>query len=204
MPTTLGHVIAGYAVAEATSSRERSANSTWSVVLLAVFVANAPDLDFIPGLLVDNIPHYHRTMTHGLPAALVFATGLTVALQSWWQGSRTSLWTLIFVAYFSHIVLDVVTPDPTGGYGVRFLWPFASTWLVYPLPFLEPFNAVRMLDHGPTNDTFWPMLFSGRAIVVFLVDALIALPLILVGKAVGRASLGRYGNRTTTETSSIQ
>ncbi len=203
MPTTIAHAIAGYAASEATSSQAQTPLPWWKVVLLAAIVANLPDLDFIPGLIVDNIPKYHRTMTHGVPAALAVATGVTVALRGWWRGSWTSLWLLVFAAYASHLLLDVVTPDPTGGSGLRPLWPFSNVWLAYPLPFLEPLDGIRMLDHGPTNDTFWDMLLSSRAAAVFLVDALIAVPLVFLGKAI-RWAIETYGKRAVTLSSSIQ
>jgi inner membrane protein len=203
MPTTLAHAVAGYAASEAASTGTRTRNSWWSIALLAAVVANLPDLDFVPGLIVDNIPKYHRTMSHGLPAALLVATIGTAALQRWWKGAWGGLWLLIFVAYSSHLMMDVVIPDPTGGDGLRLFWPISTTWVAHPLPFLQPLDGLRMLDHGPTNETFWSTLFSGRGAAVFLIDALIMLPLIAVGKVIGGLSQRLYGRRTITASSSI-
>lgn len=204
MPTPIGHALGGYAAADAATPDTGSTNSRWMVVLLAVVVAISPDFDFIPGLIVNNIPKYHRTMSHGVPAALVVASVLTLLLRGWWKGSLRHLWVLLFTAYMSHVLLDIVTPDPTGGSGLRPLWPLSSVWFAYPLPFLEPLNELRILDHGGTNDTFWATLLSTRAATVFLVDALMVFPIVLAVRGAKRLARRPYGRRTTTAKSSIQ
>lgn len=204
MPTPIGHALGGYAAAEATRRDGEASNSKWAVILLAVVVAVSPDFDFIPGLISNNIPKYHRTMSHGVPAALLVASVLTLALRGWWKGAVWHLWVLLFTAYMSHVLLDVVTPDPTGGSGLRPLWPLSSVWFAYPLPFLEPLNELRILDHGGTNDTFWATLFSGRAAFVFAIDALLVLPLVLSVKWARALARRPYGRRTTMAKSSIQ
>lgn len=204
MPTPIGHALGGYAAAEAATPETGGRNSKWAIVLLAVVVAISPDFDFIPGLLVNNIPKYHRTMSHGVPAALVVASVLTVLLRGWWKGALWQLWVLLFAAYMSHVVLDIVTPDPTGGSGIRPLWPLSSVWFAYPLPFLEPLNQLRILDHGGTNETFWATLFSTRAAMVFVIDAVMVLPIVLAVRWAKRLTLRPYGRRTTTARSSIQ
>lgn len=185
MPTSIAHAVGGYAASEAASSQTHSGHSPWTLAFAAAVIANIPDLDFVPGLLVDNIPVFHRTMSHGIPAALLVATVGAVLGGRWWKGTWRTLWIFIFVTYTSHLVLDVFVPDPTGGDGIRMFWPITTTWVVYPLPFLEPLNGIRILDHGPTNSTFWGALFSGRAVSVFLIDGVIILPLVALGKGIG-------------------
>ena len=68
--TPIGHMLAGYAAQGiAPGPHLRRA----PMLLLAVTMANAPDLDFVPGLVVGAPALYHQGVTHSL------ALGLTVA-----------------------------------------------------------------------------------------------------------------------------
>src|SRR5262245_2242945 len=77
----------------------------------AVAPANAPDLDFVPGILMGRPGLFHRGVTHTLAAVLV------VTLVAWligrqrplagWTPVRAALW--VGAVYGSHLLLDFFT-----------------------------------------------------------------------------------------------
>ena len=127
MPLPMSHSLAGLAIYAALDrDPSRAFNGKWLVA--AVLVANLPDLDFVPGLLVGDPNRYHQQITH----TLLFATvlGLLAALGACL--TRTARWRSIHPGYLglgvtllctSHIVLDALTKDNEPPVGVPLLWP---------------------------------------------------------------------------------
>jgi membrane-bound metal-dependent hydrolase YbcI (DUF457 family) len=91
MATPLGHALAGYAVYNLAKAPQRS--DGWGLPLLCVFMATAPDLDFLPGLLVGKPALFHQSITHSLGAAMLVSLG---AAGVWSLRSRS------FPAVFSY------------------------------------------------------------------------------------------------------
>src|SRR5213594_3095125 len=90
------------------------------LLLAAVALANGPDLDFLPGLVIGHAGAYHRGMTHTLAAVLL--VGAAVALGAGLTGRRSAVvvraaaWAA--AVYASHLLLDYLTGDsvpPSGG-----------------------------------------------------------------------------------------
>ncbi|MFQ5584839.1 MAG: hypothetical protein ACE5GL_10425 [Calditrichia bacterium] len=70
MPSPIGHSLAGYVIASFKSGS--LFNKNLSTVLLFVFVANVPDLDFIPGLIIGKPNIYHHGVSHSLGVGIFF------------------------------------------------------------------------------------------------------------------------------------
>jgi len=198
MPTTIAHIIGGYAAAEGASGR-RSPRLTWPWVgLFGVIVANLPDVDFLIGLAFGgSAVYFHRGFTHSFVFGALVASVLTFALVRWWPGRKAHLWVLLYAAYSSHLVLDVIFPDPSGGNGATLLWPFTRTWFQFPLPFLEPLGEIRLIPVSGLHTGFFSTVFSTPTALVFLVDALVVLPLIPL--AIWWARARRSGRARTPE-----
>lgn len=131
MATPVGHSLAAYAVYKLFANRTGHGGCRW--VLLSIFVANAPDLDFIPGLFLGQPALYHQGLTHSLGCAV----GVSLLLAAIAYGSGESFrqtFGLCFFAYSSHIVLDVFGPDGRPPYGVPVFWPFSEQSLISPVP----------------------------------------------------------------------
>src|SRR2546428_7618890 len=79
MALALAHTTAGYLGYEAI----RPPGPHRPVLLLAaVALANGPDLDFLPGLVIGHAGAYHRGMTHTLAAVLAAGAGVAPAVGS--------------------------------------------------------------------------------------------------------------------------
>src|SRR5262249_62205716 len=89
MALCLAHATAGYLVYEAL----RPAGPHRPALLAgALLVANAPDLDFLPGLLVGAPAAYHRGLTHTAGALAVVSVAAWIPARllrsraAWWWG----------------------------------------------------------------------------------------------------------------------
>ncbi|HWP64739.1 MAG TPA: metal-dependent hydrolase [Candidatus Limnocylindria bacterium] len=124
MALCLTHAAAGYLVYEAARPAGRHSPA---LLATAVVLANAPDVDFVPGLVTGAPASFHRGVTHTLLAALV--VGLAAAAVAWWrrQSPRGPLWWGAFAAaaYASHLLVDFLAVDAVAPHGARFLWPLS-------------------------------------------------------------------------------
>jgi len=151
MPLPIGHALAGTAFFQARPGlffRKR-----WLDALFFVFLANLPDADFLPGLLQGFPNRYHHGMFHSLGAALAVS-----AVISWiffrkkprpWKASA-----LVFLTFFSHLLLDFYTWDFAAPYGLPLLWPFSRNYFIADHPVF--LNITR----SPLSAGFFPSLFS--------------------------------------------
>lgn len=129
MALCLAHATAGYLAYEALrpTGPHRPA-----LLAGALVMANAPDLDFLPGLLIGEPVAYHRGVTHTLGALVVVAlTAWAVARllrsrRAWWWGLAAG------AAYGSHLLVDCLTVDAIPPYGIQVLWPLTDAWLHAP------------------------------------------------------------------------
>lgn len=131
MATPVGHSLAAYAVYKFYQVRTGRKGGRW--LLLSVAVANAPDLDFLPGLFLGQPALYHQGITHSLGCAV--GVGLLFGAISYVRGeSFGQLFGFCFVAYSSHLILDMFGPDGRPPYGIPLFWPISSVHLISPVP----------------------------------------------------------------------
>lgn len=176
MPTSVAHILGGYAALEAGAAPKPRRGMFF--LFLVLIVANLPDLDFLPGLLLGNEGLFHRGATHSILAAVVVAGALGAALGPRFGGARTVAgWALM--AYGSHLVLDLVVPDPSGrGGGVALLWPILDAEIAAPIPGLAILDPIRWFDGPQMQQGFLRALISFDGLRIFMVDAALVLPLV--------------------------
>lgn len=130
MATPLAHSLAGYGLYA--FAAPASPQSAWKLALLCVAMANAPDLDFVPGILVGTPALFHQGVSHSLGVALVVSFAGAAALRP--PGvSFARTFSLSFVSYLSHLALDVFGPDSRPPYGQPLLWPLTGEHFISPL-----------------------------------------------------------------------
>jgi membrane-bound metal-dependent hydrolase YbcI (DUF457 family) len=129
MALCFAHTAAGYLAYEAV--RPASAHRP-GLLAAAVLLANGPDLDFVPGILLGHPGAFHRGITHTVLAVVVVAAA--VALGARLTGRRgwraAAAWA--GAVYASHLLLDFFTVDAVPPCGARFLWPFSDAYYLSP------------------------------------------------------------------------
>ena len=130
MPTPVAHTLAGYIVSQFTP---KTKHISLSSLVLVLFMANAPDLDFLPGLLVGKPSMYHSGITHSLGFALLFSL-VGATLYSLRSRQFLPVFVMCFFAYLSHLFLDFMNPDGRPPYGVPFFWPLSNQYFISPVP----------------------------------------------------------------------
>lgn len=155
MASPIGHSLAG-AIIYLVSRRDKdnSYKDLWWLIL----AANLADLDLIPSLLMGDHSLFHRTFSHSISAALLFA--MIVYTACWWREHRNPARTafLMFTAYLSQLFLDWLSFDPGPVSGIPLLWPFSDVhYMADPTVFL---NIER-------NDLFSPVVIAQNMSAIF-------------------------------------
>jgi inner membrane protein len=176
LPTSIAHAVTGGAVARAAGGR---AIVGPAAILFVIVIANLPDVDFLVGALVGRPRQWHRGATHTLVAAL--AVGLIVgAVATKVERRFIPLFLLAFALYGSHLLLDTIMPDRRGEAGIPLLWPFYEGTVYAPVPLPASLRRFLDLPIGENTESFVLSLVTSRALVVFVVEGLLFLPLLIV------------------------
>jgi membrane-bound metal-dependent hydrolase YbcI (DUF457 family) len=139
MPSPIGHSLAGYAVGRFIG--KENGRGLFYQVLGTIMMANLPDMDFLPGLLLNRPALFHEGILHSLGFALFFS--LIGAAIAWKLGkSIRQTFILGLVAYSSHLLLDMLQPDGRPPYGIPFLWPINRLYLMSPVALLPGVHHV--------------------------------------------------------------
>ena len=108
-------------------------------LVLALLAANAPDLDYLPGIAMGSLNAAHRWYTHTLGWTLLAALALwmMVRLAPADELERAGLgrpgWRLglgLAVIALSHLAADWVTEDLRPPYGIMALWPINNRFYI--------------------------------------------------------------------------
>ena len=158
-----------------------------------MFAACAPDLDFLPGILIGNPDRFHRGPSHSLLIAML------VGVSTWLLGRFARLpeagriGVAMTLAVSSHAFLDMFTTDPLRFNGVPLLWPITGRHLMLPAPlFLN-------IERDPDAPGFIASLLLRHNVHALLRECLVMGALLAVGRFVaGLSAVTRPdGNRAT-------
>jgi len=141
MPLPLAHSLAGAVVYKGLDADGRFI--AWKRLLLAVVIANLPDLDLIPGILVGEPNRYHHVgFSHSLLFAAVAAVAVglaaTAAGRSWptWcsrMSGAPGTALLVGLLLGSHVLLDTLNLDFRAPAGPPIFWPLSNAGVqIYP------------------------------------------------------------------------
>jgi inner membrane protein len=133
MPSPIGHSIMGYIIYRATV--KPMAEQRWRDLGLYLLVANAPDLDFLPGLLVGDPNRYHHGSSHSLGFAVLVALVCTLWVMLRNRETKWRSFTICFALWSSHIGLDYCSIDTRLPYGVPLFWPLSDAYYIAPFAF---------------------------------------------------------------------
>jgi inner membrane protein len=135
MPSPVGHAIAGLVLVAALAPKARG-RATAAAAVLAVGASLAPDLDFLPGLLLDDPGRFHHGASHSVGAAALGAgVAWAVARAAPGLGLAAGQAALVAAcAVLLHALLDLFALDTSAPYGVRLWWPVSDRFVVSPWP----------------------------------------------------------------------
>lgn len=140
MPSPVGHSLLGLAMGVAwllPRARTRElARHAWRLrwpLLGCVALANAPDLDYVPGIATGDFNAYHHACTHSIGWCALVAAGIWCLLRA--RRAETDLSALGWLAaiLLSHLAADLVTADRRPPFGLMALWPFDDRFYISPV-----------------------------------------------------------------------
>lgn len=183
MATPIGHSLAGIAIGTAfvvPGQRHRRA-----LIVVALFLANVPDLDRGPGILVGKPALYHQGIVHSLGfafvASLVLGAFSTLARVS----SSKFSFLLAFLAYTSHLVLDLFGPDSRPPYRIPIFWPFCGLYFRSSIPLLLGVHHVASTNASVAE---WVSgVFDWYNLRAVSRELLLIIPLIILGEWYNRS-----------------
>jgi inner membrane protein len=168
MPSPLGHSLMGYTICRATIKPHVAHD--WKLIALCVFAANAPDLDFLPGLFVGDLGRYH----HGASHSVIFAVFLGILAGTLFS-RRIYAFGMGFSLYLSHVLLDYLVQDPSPPLGIPLFWPVTGEYYMAPFAFYRPFNYPTSFAE-PVLST----VFSFHNFLTMMTEILFLLPLLVL------------------------
>ena len=133
MPSLIAHTVTGYAIARGYELWKGSPDASRLVgkygwLVFAVLLANLPDLDFVPQLLLGE--RFHHGPTHSILFGFAIVTAIWVLATLFVRKYRGAAAALALMLYASHLVLDLLSQ---GGRGMQLLWPFSTQYFQSPL-----------------------------------------------------------------------
>ena len=188
MPSPVAHSLAAIAIT-GVAQHLRSGSHRWpgreatglTVLIFAMIgAANAPDFDFVPGVLVGHPDWLHRGISHSLAAALAFGALAAMLCRRARVPAPWAIGVLMGLAYASHLVLDMFSPDPLRFNGVPLFWPISDRHFILPA---QVFLDIR---RDPGADGFLASLWHLHNVRAMAREVLIMAPLILIGRLLAR------------------
>jgi inner membrane protein len=175
MPSPVGHSLAGciiYTIAPGMQGMAR-----WQVIALYLLAANAPDLDFVPGLLLGDVNRFHHGASHGVGFAVLFAALLSFALRIVRKQWRWRDFFIVFSLYVSHLVLDYLSTDTGAPFGVPFFWPVSNAY------YIAPFVLFSDIHRSNSTADFFYSLLSLHNLWSVTLELLVLSPFLLLALA---------------------
>ena len=174
MSSPFGHSLAGYVISSYKSKTLKPQNI--KLLFFYIFIANAPDLDFLPGLIVGKPNLYHHGISHSLGAGILFSLILAFIINRKYHQSIRSNFFLFFSLYSSHLFLDYLSFDSRPPLGIPLFWPLSNKYYMFPL---LPGVKHSALDHATIGE-FLGEIFSIHNLYVISLEFIVMIPFILL------------------------
>ena len=144
MPFPVLHSFAGYSIYEFSKSK---GDQNWRFTFYCIFIANAADLDFIPGIMMGRNGKFHHDFTHSFGAALLTGLLSALAVKLWKKRGAMKAFLISFSAYASHVLLDLLDGHCKG---MPLFWPLFSHRFSpnFTIDYLEKAKSLENADLG--------------------------------------------------------
>jgi inner membrane protein len=150
------------------------------LVTLYLFAANAPDLDFLPGLFTGDLGQFHHGPSHSIAFAVVFGILAAVVFPQ-----RIYAFAVGLSLYLSHVLLDYLVQDPSPPFGVLLFWPFSKQYYMAPFAFYRSFDYPNSFSE-PIISTF----LTFHNFLTLLTEVLFLLPVLIFVSWYERSTFG--------------
>jgi inner membrane protein len=191
MPSPVGHILAGVLV-----SRVKPSKPSRSLLLqtaFCIFMANAPDLDLLPGLLQNQPLLFHGDFMHSLFVGLLVSLAAATVVH-WLAHQGKAALVLGSAAYASHLLMDWTRADGRLPYGIPLFWPFSSRYFIAPIQLFPGFRHGGVTT-AATGEFIRGILDWGNIQVIF-VEIVLIIPLILLVEWMRRCAENRASSRS--------
>jgi inner membrane protein len=172
MPSPVAHSLTGYAIYRISS--EDALRIGWRTIFMYSTCSILPDLDFIPGFLIDEPNRFHHGISHSLGFAFVFGFLISLLLLITKSQSIIRNFFIFFSLYYSHVLLDLLSDDTSPPYGVPALWPVTDNY------YISPISAFLDIHRASISESFITSLFNLHNFLAIFVEFIIFLPLVVI------------------------
>jgi inner membrane protein len=155
------------------------------LLISSIIIANLPDLDVLPVLLLGDAPSFHRQWTHSLIAAAGFAL-LLAGLAGWQKSEKIFFGIWGGAVYLSHILLDMLLNDPSPPHGVKLLWPFSESYYIFS------FTPFASFHYGDPTVGIISMFFLPHNVATMVREVFLMAPWVALAAYAG----GRFWRRS--------
>jgi inner membrane protein len=179
MPTPIGHAIAGLVVNKLT----RKSTVDLSEAALCIFMANAPDLDWIPGILTGRPALYHQGISHSFGISILGSLLVAAAFHLTGRSFKRAF-LIGLLAYSSHLLLDFFGLDSREPIGIPLLWPLLDQ------TFNSPIALFLNVQHVPSDQSTVQDLINGllswHNLLTIVVEVAVVGPFLLLANRFSR------------------
>jgi inner membrane protein len=186
MPLPIGHALAGIAAQQARPGFFFP--NRWLDAFFFMFLANLPDADFLPGIILGRPNLYHHGIFHSLGAALAVAL-IGACLFSRGKKRFSAAAVMIFLVFTCHLLLDFFAKDLRAPYGLPLLWPLSNRYFISARPI---FVNITRSQH---SHDFLASLFNRHNLGAALLETLILGGLALAAVLLRRLAEERHPAR---------
>jgi len=174
MSSPFGHSLAGYVISSCKFKTLKPQNV--KLLFFYIFIANAPDLDFLPGLIIGKPNLFHHGISHSLGAGILFSLILTFIINRKHHQHIRRDFLLFLSLYSSHLFLDYLSFDSRPPLGIPLFWPLSNKYYIFPL---LPGVKHSALDHATIRE-FLEGVFSTHNLFVISLEFIVMIPFILL------------------------
>ena len=176
MCSPAGHILIGAACWFAFAPRAGLERAPRFAALAAtIFLANGPDLDYLPGLALGDLNRWHYQGTHSLLFAVLLALAVAWVFRRR-IAPRAAVLPVFLIASLSHLAADFMTIDLGPPPGIPLLWPLSDARFISPVPLFVNFQKATL-----------EQLFTAANLGPLLREILLTAPL-----AAGLAAAARF------------
>lgn len=176
MSSPIGHALSGILLSAYKESPRAGIASRLKSMSFYAFVANMPDIDFLPGFVIGAPNHYHHGISHslgfGVMASIIFAW----ILRKRDNGNFATEAFFVFICFGSHLFFDLLSLDSRPPFGIPIFWPVSNEY--YIVPVLPPIQHSE-LNHATVGEFFADALSFENLHVIGL-EILLTAPFFLV------------------------